>query len=98
MRLFNHLQKAKKVSNRKTVKTLLQRKFQILFKQSTQTTFEKYFSCLINEKLLKQFNLSRDVNVTFYFSSLITEKTSKAVSGMLNKYVNIHFAFMSVAL
>lgn len=45
--------------------------------QRTYSMFKKYFSCLINEKLLKQFNLSRDVSVSFYFSRLITKKLLK---------------------
>lgn len=45
--------------------------------QRTYFMFKKYFSCLINEKLLKQFNLSRDVSVSFYFSRLITKEFLK---------------------
>lgn len=59
-----------------TKKSLLEGKFQVLFKGLTATIII-YFSCLINEKLLRQFNLSRDVNASFYFSSLITEELLK---------------------
>lgn len=57
-------------------KILSQEKFLVLFKGPT-SMFTNYFSCLINKKLWKQFDLSRDVNVSFYFSSLITEELLK---------------------